>query len=322
MISVIIPAYNCRDTLAKAVHSLLGQSYSDFEIIIINDGSEDNTEEVAQALAQLDSRIHLFTVSNAGVSAARNTGIDSAKGEYICFVDSDDYVEQDYLKGLIDHIGDNVMPCVGFAVNDAARSTTQSLTDDEYLIGDELIRDYLCGVLHNTVTHVVWNKLFSAEIIDQNHLRFNRDLSIGEDMLFVLQYLCSCKRVWFTNEPLYHYTIRQTSAMRSDQRSILADYDRLLDRLKKLSYRGKLPEDETLSLWSIESISYALLNGYVTSMRYREFAEYCAEVFSSELYRCAVKNNTKCSFKRGAFRYALRKRKRLLLYLILKAAGR
>lgn len=322
MISVIIPAYNCQDTLAKAVRSLLAQSYQDFEIIIINDGSDDDTEEVAKALARLDGRIRLFTVSNAGVSAARNRGMQSAKGEYICFVDSDDYVDGEYLSSLAAGISDGVMPCTGFAINEEDHPRTADLPGGEYTVAESLFNDYLCGILRQTVYHSVWNKLFSADVIRENALEFSERLAVGEDLLFVLRYLCFCRKIRFDNIPAYHYMIRQTSTMRSARRSLLEDYDRLLGELKALSYRGKTAGDVTLGCWALESMSYVMLCRYVTSMRYREFCGYCGKVFSSELYRYAVSCDMKCSFKRGAFRFALRRKNKLLLYLILKAAVR
>jgi len=319
MVSVIIPAYNCQDTLPRALRSLLAQTYSDFEVIIINDGSSDKTKEVATGFLD-DGRIRLYTTENRGVSVARNYGIELAKGSHICFVDSDDYVESGYIDSLAANIGDGVMPCIGFAVNDSSRSETPSLPADEYLIGDSLMEDYLYGVLHETVAHAVWNKLFSADIIRDNRLSFNESLSVGEDLLFVLRYLCYCKKICFNNLPMYHYSILRTSAMRSDKRSLLEDYDRLLGKLKDTSYKGNAPDDETLSCWALESMSFALLSGYATSLRYRDFCGYCEKVFSSELYRYAVRCDMECRYKRRVFRCALRSRNKLFLYIILKAA--
>lgn len=319
MISVVIPAYNCKDTLKTTVRSILKQTYSDYEILIINDGSTDETEKIALELCKEDSRIKVISKANNGVSSARNCGIDEAVGENICFVDSDDTVEPKYLESLIINAGDGAVPCVGYVINENEQPRQKADIGKEYIIKNKLDEDFFTGKLRHSVAFAVWNKLYSTEVLRINNIRFCEELRMGEDMLFVLQYLFRSKKIAYSNEPVYHYNIRQSSAVRSAQEDILSQYELLLTHLKELKSEGFKISYDSLSCWSLESLSYVVSNRYLRELPVSRFFKYCRnELFKSEIYLLAVSCKKKCSFKRRVFRFALRTKNSLLLYFILK----
>lgn len=203
MISVVVPIYNAERCLSRCVESLLCQTYRDFEVILIDDGSHDGSASICERYCLADSRVRYHRQANQGVSAARNKGIELALGNYIAFVDADDYVDKDYLrsfskaikKGEADlciqgynsiEIGDCSIPCSherGW--NDIC---TKAVTlNERHLLG------------------FVWNKLFRKDIICRNHIQFNPIAALREDFLFVIQYLLHCNDMVVLPDIGYHY---------------------------------------------------------------------------------------------------------------------
>lgn len=203
MISVIIPVYNAESALRICVDSVLRQSYQSFEIILIDDGSEDLSGRICDDYSEKDDRITIIHQNNQGVSAARNRGLDIAKGDFIAFVDSDDYVEPDYLKVLLDGIVSyGVDMCmISLHVNHGMGRATRLNSNTE------IISAILGDNFGNNAGPV--NKLFKRSII--GCLRFDKHVYLGEDTLFDVEYAKRCKNGVFINEALYHYDLSTSS---------------------------------------------------------------------------------------------------------------
>lgn len=183
MISVIIPAYNAAKTIVCCVESLLSQTYQDWELIIMDDGSTDNTLDVCQSFQ--DKRIQVYHKPNGGVSSARNYGMTYAKGEYIAFVDADDYLEPMYLEHLYQG-SEYDLSITGFCYGNEPEKSKLSLklTDKSSIansLSDLINADQLC---------YPWGRLFKRSIIEQNHIRFNKKMRFAEDNVFNWEYLC------------------------------------------------------------------------------------------------------------------------------------
>lgn len=214
MISVIIPIFNAEQTLDKCLASVANQDFTDFEVILVNDGSTDNSESLCRKWVTKDSRFHLLSQSNGGVSSARNNGINHAKGEFICFVDSDDYVDQQYLStlynGLISH-GADISLCSIYGNNKVAIDVEFSFNSCSEIV---LV---IAGGEYGTLSGP-YNKLFKVSIL--RDLRFNEQVYLAEDNLFCVQYAKRCKKGFFVNKWLYHYdnTTSTESYMRDPTR--------------------------------------------------------------------------------------------------------
>lgn len=183
MISVIIPAYNAARTVRRCIQSVLDQTYTEWEMIIVDDGSKDDTLDICQSYD--NSRIRVLHKENGGVSSARNMGLKFAQGDYIAFIDSDDFIESDYLQHLSQGLGYDIV-ISGFCYENTPESSSFRLKlADREAVGRELSKlinaDQLC---------YPWGRLFKRSIIETYHIRFDEAMRFAEDNVFNWEYLC------------------------------------------------------------------------------------------------------------------------------------
>ena len=212
MISVIVPVYNLQDCISYCLDSLINQTYRDTEIIVINDGSTDQSTKVCEAYCRKDSRIRQITQDNAGVSVARNTGLDNARGEYVAFVDGDDIVAPFYLERLYSMMNEHMLAiCMHERIDDYSYEFINS--KDSYV---ELSAS-VCAerLISGSFPVGVWGGLFERRRIGE--LRFRVGIRNNEDKLFLYSYLLNNEdgHVSFTNQRMYGYYVRQGSATNS-----------------------------------------------------------------------------------------------------------
>ena len=214
-ISVIIPVYNSGKYLSNCLESVLSQSFVDWELILINDGSKDDSGKICDKYSQIDPRIKVIHQKNQGVSSARNRGLEIAKGDWIYFCDSDDELLIDNFRSLFSAIEDNIdMVIGGFTEingfnenNRCSRGRKRSLNIGETIKElfepkDKIYKGYL------------WTKLFKRDVIAFNKLRFDTDIIYNEDRLFIAQYLSKVSgQVNYIPKNIYKYFKRNTGAM-------------------------------------------------------------------------------------------------------------
>ena len=213
LVSIIIPVYNSDKYILNCLNSLKYQSYSNIEVIIVNDGSNDATLEICQKFLSSDNRFSLLSIQHRGVSYARNFGINVSKGKYIIFIDSDDFVSENYVWTLVESI---------------KKYNTDLVCADYYIVDDSSIRkdciekkpeifDNITAInlLHKEdfFRGYLWNKIFIKEIIVNNNLYFDTDIKIWEDMLFCLEYMLCIKKVVYIRKKIYYYVIHSKSTM-------------------------------------------------------------------------------------------------------------
>ena len=207
MISVIVPVYKVEKYLDKCVSSIVNQSCRDLEIILVDDGSPDNCPEMCDAWAVQDSRIKVIHQKNGGLSAARNAGLKMAVGEYIGFVDSDDYIEPDMYEQLFKNMQENesdIAVCGCFIADENGK--IKAIKENR---GGVYEQKEAVEVLSLSMNNSAWNKLYKKSIIGNNLFESGR--IFGEDHLFLLHILERCKKVSFLNKPLYYYLQRGDS---------------------------------------------------------------------------------------------------------------
>lgn len=215
-ISIIVPVYNVEKYLERCVESILKQTYTNFELLLINDGSTDNSGELCDQLCSKNENIRVFHIENRGVSNARNLGIERSKGAWITFIDSDDFITNDYLETLISAVRADVF--AGFSVARVHHVKNGQITELPAFSGkvekwstEQTMRELL------TTTRTSFfpvAKLFKREIISD--FTFNTDYHLAEDALFLTEVLLKtrCKSV-FVDKPIYYYDHRQGSATTS-----------------------------------------------------------------------------------------------------------
>lgn len=206
-ISIIVPVYKAEKCIGRCVNSLLNQVFTDFELILVNDGSPDESGDVCESLAREDDRIIVLYKDNGGVSSARNAGLNIARGKYIMFCDSDDSVFPTWASTLHRIITQNGVDLAishyqkiveNFALSEC---NTSSQYESKIIFKENIWNIYKENLLNSP-----WNKIFKRKIIEDNNIRFNENLSDGEDLLFNLQYLVHAgKKIAITKEKLYCY---------------------------------------------------------------------------------------------------------------------
>lgn len=233
--SFIVPVYKVEEYLARCVESILNQTNKDFELILVDDGSPDGCGTMCDAFASKDKRIKVIHKENGGVSSARNEGIKIAKGEYIWFVDSDDYIEEDALEILSGYIEKDRADLYVF----------QRRINEKYEITD--LDKLFCE--HYFKYHFgfePWNKIYSRSVIAENNLLFDTEETVGEDLLFNVNYYTKIRSCLFLDEDLYHYVVRENSAMTTKDGLRYKKQMRLYFKICQV-LKGKV-SDETLAV--------------------------------------------------------------------------
>ncbi len=197
-ISVIVPVYNTEQYLHRCIDSILAQTFTDFELLLINDGSTDSSGAICDGYAQKDSRIRVFHKENGGVSSARNVGLDNATGEWITFCDSDDEVNG---WGITNSDGSDLI-LGAVEVQKLNEKTKLQSFSNEHLWGEQLTI-FLEENLHQQIFSVCWAKYFKRELIGK--LRFDTSMKIGEDTVFMLRYLNLVNCISFNRKFIYTY---------------------------------------------------------------------------------------------------------------------
>ena len=211
--SIIIPVYNVEKYIAKCLQSILEQSYVDYEIIIVNDGSKDGSGAICDDFAERFENITVIHIPNGGVSNARNIALEKASGDFVWFIDSDDYIEPNALECLAKETWqyENLDLLVFDAVvADEAGNKIGEITCDFPSGTSMKFESHREFVFANTS---LWNRLFRRDIIEKNQITFEPNITIAEDLLFNYKYLLACQNVYYMKTPFYYYIQRKNSAM-------------------------------------------------------------------------------------------------------------
>ena len=206
-VSVVIPAYNAEGTLQRMLDSVLGQTWSNLQVILVDDGSEDGTVELARKAAEKDSRLTVIPRENLGVSSTRNAGLALCEGKYVRFVDADDTIPADSMEQMVRRAEKDGADLVigGYDQYFGDRRSFHNLAGRDDTTACDGMMDHLCSHANSYFYGVLWNKLFLRERIEQGHCRFQEDLTWGEDFAFVMDYLAGVQQVSFMKESLYDY---------------------------------------------------------------------------------------------------------------------
>lgn len=236
MISVIVPVYNVESYLERCIESILNQTYRNLEIILINDGSTDGSKEICDKYRRKDSRVIVVNQDNKGVSSARNLGLELAKGDYIAFVDSDDYLEKDMYELLINCSNESnadIIVCGFLQMNSKGEKKESFIKNSSGLINSfECMKRYFNDSEIKEIMYAPWNKLFKKEVL--RSVRFDENLSMGEDILFIFRCLENSQYIFINNQCKYNYIYRVDSAMRTKFSEKRFDYIKAFDKMEQI----------------------------------------------------------------------------------------
>ena len=239
LVSVIIPIYNAESYIVDCINSIIAQDYRNIEIIAVDDGSADRSYELCRSMSG-NGNIRVFHRENAGVSAARNFGIELSTGELITFVDADDYIEPHHISALVAALRDG-FDCTmcGYSLDYSNRNDVRAFAG----LDDMDMRQAVLNMLDPRLYQgFLCNKLFRKEIIDRNHLRLREDIFYCEDLLFCAEYLRSCHRICCVEQATYHYRQHSGSAVNQSGFSA-ARANRLMTGITAIRECAKLYSD-------------------------------------------------------------------------------
>ena len=306
-ISVIIPVYKTPGmAFRKCMESITQQTYQNLEIIVVDDGNSDSYQYILREIEQSDARITVLHQQNQGVSSARNHGIEHATGDYIAFVDSDDFLDCSCYTKMLEAMADSDIVICGVA--------------DQYYptIGQWYDRRQFFSYpsKFNGVQYLNFpvNKLFRAKIIKENNLQFPVDVKLGEDALFVASYLKYCKSVQVIPDLLYHYVYSPTSAVHSYKENYWKWEEEVILRQWEMFHEYALTENETQAClaWLFRKIRGAAYYYLANEKNPKKLHKYLQQIvqfkFFNELQFCdlSVKNAHLTKREKNAIRLWLR----------------
>ena len=233
-VSVIIPVYNVENYLRKCLNSLVNQTLKDIEIIVVNDGTLDNSQEIIdEYVKKYPKKVVSIIQENGGQGAARNTGLLHAKGEYIGYVDSDDYVEENMYEELYKKAKEedsDIVICGNNVVKE----------NYEFLSKEDVDKEFLLGKM------AVWNKIYKKNIIVDNKIQF-RSKVWYEDLDFTMKVYFSSKKISYVDKPLYNYLLREGSTMNNNNikrnLELIEAFDSLIDYCKDKKIYNKVKDE-------------------------------------------------------------------------------
>lgn len=260
-LSVVIPAYNIEDYIGKCLDSVLKQTFQEIEIIVVDDGSTDRTPQILDQYAEKDKRITVIHKKNEGVSIARNTGIEQSTGEYFLFFDGDDFMEPETCAELYETAKEQQADTVIYGYhtfeNGAVKESFLPTFPEDLYEGEQIVEELLpkfiglsCERINDWLQKkpnalfvenpALWRTMVSADVVKKNGIRFDKDLKVGEDTIFISEYLSYAKRCYIKRKCYYYLVTRETSTIYVYEKKPLA---KLEGKERLLTARSRLTED-------------------------------------------------------------------------------
>lgn len=229
MVSIVVPIYNAKKYLNCCINSILQQTYENFELILVDDGSADGSLEICNNYERDDKRIKVIHKVNGGVSSARNAGIESATGDYILFIDSDDYIEENYIQTLVENCSDDCdLVVCGFTYDFGSKKTENKVEEVNCLTIEEYKKKFN-SLYAKSLTNSPFGKLYKSELVKD--IAFDISVPLGEDLIFNLDYLKRCKNIKII--PYAGYFYNQTNVSSATKKYKTEYYDCIIKCYEK-----------------------------------------------------------------------------------------
>lgn len=296
-VSIIIPAYNAAEFIHISISSIQSQNFSDYEIIIVNDGSTDHTAAIVEDLASKDNKIHLISIENSGPAVARNVGISHCTGDYIMFMDSDDTLLHDTLPGAVMKAEESRsdMVILGFSIINVGDQSKINYTAPEAVIaGREEIGQAIEQLYIANLLNQCWGKLYRRELIVDNNITFENYM-YGEDRLFIFDCLKHTNGITVIEKPGYNYYMHKSESLITKfygkKFDVCNEIDTRLRDLMKYFGTMSAEADRTYSYMYVKSVVSCMTNIFAPSCPYsfKEKYRYIKKIVQSEKVRHAVK---------------------------------
>lgn len=312
--SIIVPVYNCQDYIERCIESVVKQNTKDIELILVNDGSTDNTKELLKEYKKENDLIKIINKKNEGVSKARNAGLKEATGKYILFLDADDFLDENYIKEIneiLKKYKDIELINFGF-YSDVEDMEFNNLSRDEITYKEKYYKDRksikkdFVKLWDNTMLYNIWNKVYVKKIIDANNIKFPKT-NWGEDIEFNRCYLNVTKNMYNSNKCFYHYVRERNGAATKNYKENI--FETRKNEFKEFN--------DYFELWKIKKDKYYEFScrRYIERILGCIENVYCSNMKFKERYN-EIKNMIKDPITREALEYAEPKSKKIKLMLI------
>lgn len=263
LVSIIVPVYNAEKYLNRCIDSILSQTMTDFELLLIDDGSKDNSGRICDEYATKDARVRVFHKPNGGVSSARNLGLDNAKGKWITFVDADDRCSCDYLEHLLSKVDDDTDLIISYAVICDSTGEKAEVYPEYRVNATNFERLFVDSDMHWHTSP--WAKLYRASIIYENSLRFNEMMHIGEDADFLFSFMLITDKIYVSSDTDYYYTCDVAGSLTKRINTIdseIASYRTILCLVNRTIQQKNIKDNRSLDNlgWLVASYVRRVLN--------------------------------------------------------------
>ena len=241
LVSVIVPIYNVEKYLKKCIDSIINQTYQNIEVILVDDGSTDNSGKICDEYIEIDSRISVIHKKNGGLSSARNAGLEKANGKYILFEDSDDYIEENLFQKCIKkmQIEDADICVFGYQKENDDGVIYQKYKFGEFCVSNEVFENELYKRLIDNSFGYVWNKIYKLSTIRMGKIIFSDQIVDREDMIFNLELLSNIKKIMYLNYMGYHYIQRSNSLVHNCDIRRIKKMNDFFVKLKQIKVKDK-----------------------------------------------------------------------------------
>lgn len=287
-ISVIVPVYNAEKWLRRCVDSILAQTFTDFEVLLIDDGSTDGSGAICDEYAIQDQRVRVFHKPNGGVSSARNLGLDSAQGEWMTFADSDDYIESNMLVRMIKKINDEQADIVIADYFETSKDRDIKVSQNLQSLKSE---DLISGLLQGHIIGSTCNKLFSKRLFTDNDIHFPKDIDYCEDLIAIVQILLHNPKVVVLSGAFYHYDTSTTDSITRKYTSKLYEHQKRAATFLQF-FLGKKFELQTMD-YTLRILGNAISHGYISKDEFKEVFPYTLFQIVSSIQRSPVGRRAK-----------------------------
>ena len=326
-ISIIVPVYNSEEYLTECIESLLRQTYKNIEVILVDDGSVDGSDVICDAYQEKDERIKVIHQRNQGVSAARNAGIHMSTGEFLSFVDADDYVDEKYCENMYRAIDDEtgivIARTIAFREN-MIDDGYQGGSEDSFVTKDEKMELYKAVLIDNKslikYPHISTcsAKLIRKSIVEIHHIRYHQQMKVYEDAMFNMQVIRASQKVKVIDSKIYFYRYYGNSASKAFNYDRVHQYELVYEQLNNFLGEDTALLKEELDYFKIKNMNTLLQNYSREKSTFRGFYELIQKMYKDDTYKSAVQQ-VKISLlpkRRKILVLGLRLRLYLLVYML------
>lgn len=320
LISVIVPVYNVEKYLPECIESIINQTYKNLEIILIDDGSPDNSGKICDEYAGKDNRIKVIHKKNEGVSEARNVGMEVAKGNYLTFVDSDDWIESVYIETLLKTLMENKADYVTCGYNRVYQNEIEKINNS----GKRIVYDtkeYLMNLLNVQLGYGFCHmKLIKRDIIGNN--KFDKKLVVGEDAFFNIKLCKNLKKAVVIEEALYNYRFNSNSVVRKYDANYVEKYRKSMEAMYNY-IMDEYKEEKEVKQCLYNYIAYHVLLiavNYCFNPNNKNKIKSLKSIYNVEIFKAAIENSNykKMSLSRKITLFSLKYK---LCYLTVTICG-